>query len=467
MCPALLAPLPYLEDSSRLFDALEDEPWAVLLDSTCQGLPGGRYDILTADPYLTVVTQGDQTQVRDRAGRVLEDTQEDPFQVLRTYLGPSSPPIPGVPFAGGAVGYFGYDLAQRLERLPVLTKTDDDESLPQMMLGLHDWAVVVDHEQQTCVLVGQGRDRRTGERWEEWVARFSHGTSGIHREGLVSRGPLQVNLGPDEYHHRFDRVQAFIREGDCYQVNLARRFQAPVHGDPWGAYCSLRTMSPAPFGAFFRVPGAAILCNSPERFLHLQDGRVTTCPIKGTRPRGQTASADASLSQALADSAKDRAENVMIVDLLRHDLGKVCAVGSVAVPTLFAVQSYATVHHLVSTVTGQLAPGQDGVALLRACFPGGSITGAPKIRAMEIIELLEPHRREVYCGAMGYLGFDGAMDTNVAIRTLVHQGGRLRFWAGGGITSGSQWMDEYQETLDKAAAMLRLFDIQESPRHRR
>jgi len=261
-----------------------------------------------------------------------------------------------------------------------------------------------------------------------------------------------------EYGRTFARVKSYLLEGDCYQVNLAQCFSAPVSGDPFAGYQALRWLNPAPFSAYLKTPFARILSSSPERFLAVREGRVETRPIKGTRPRGRTPEADAALQQELAESAKDRAENLMIVDLLRNDLGRVCTPGSVQVPELFAVESYATVHHLVSTVTGRLAPGRDAASLLRACFPGGSITGAPKIRAMEIIEELEPRRRGVYSGAIGYLGFDGAMDTNIAIRTLIHGANQIRFWAGGGIVHDSRVEEEYRETLDKAAALLWLLE---------
>ncbi|MEX0607274.1 MAG: aminodeoxychorismate synthase component I, partial [Halofilum sp. (in: g-proteobacteria)] len=245
--------------------------------------------------------------------------------------------------------------------------------------------------------------------------------------------------------------------GDCYQVNLAQRFEVAASGDPWVAFRRLRTINPAPFAAYLNGPDAQVLSVSPERFLWADaEGHVETRPIKGTRPRNADAAADAALAQALATSPKDRAENVMIVDLLRNDLGKVCATGSVRVPRLCDIESFPTVHHLVSTVIGRLAPEHHALDLLRACFPGGSITGAPKIRAMEIIEELEPQRRGVYCGSIGYVGFDGAMDTNIAIRTLVYSEGRARFWAGGGIVIDSEAESEYQETFDKAAAMLAL-----------
>jgi para-aminobenzoate synthetase component 1 len=266
--------------------------------------------------------------------------------------------------------------------------------------------------------------------------------------------PVASNMSREDYGRAFDRIKRYITEGDCYQVNLAQRFSAQASGDPWLAYQALRVMNPAPFSAYLSTPYVQVLSASPERFLRLEDGRVETRPIKGTRPRAGHARLDAELVQELRESVKDRAENLMIVDLLRNDLAKACR--AVRVPKLFDVESYATVHHLVSTVTGVLREGCDAIDLLRGAFPGGSITGAPKVRAMQIIEELEPQRRGVYCGAIGYIGFDGAMDLNIAIRTLVYSRGQIRFWAGGGIVADSSVDDEYQETFDKAAAMLKL-----------
>ena len=218
----------------------------------------------------------------------------------------------------------------------------------------------------------------------------------------------------------------------------------------------MRKLSPAPYSAFLNLPQLQILCASPERFLSVKNGQVETRPIKGTRPRSNDAQLDNRLADELRNHPKDRAENLMIVDLLRNDLGRSCAAGSVRTPKLFEVESFANVHHLVSTVRGKLRAGHDAIDVMRDCFPGGSITGAPKQRAMEIIEQLEPNRRGVYCGAIGYIGFDGNMDSNIVIRTLVYSGGTIRCWAGGGLVADSQCEAEYQETLDKAAAMLEL-----------
>jgi len=261
------------------------------------------------------------------------------------------------------------------------------------------------------------------------------------------------NMNDAGYAARFRRVQDYVQSGDCYQINLARRFSVRAAGDPWTAYRELRSRNPAPFAAFLNTPPVRVLCSSPERFLRVEGDRAETCPIKGTRPRSSDPEEDRRRRDELALSVKDRAENLMIVDLLRNDLGRSCAVGSVRVPSLFAVHSFAGVHHLVSRVTGRLAPGQDALSVLRGCFPGGSITGAPKIRAMEIIEELEGERRSVYCGSVFHLGFDGRLDSNIAIRTMIHNGEELRFWAGGGIVADSSCAGEAEEISLKARAM--------------
>lgn len=445
--------LPYHPDSARLFEPLADLPWAVFLDSGAHHPGQSRYDILAAEPYATLQTRGNMTEVRTRDGvQVLPD---DPLELLRRHLGPPARPQSALPFWGGAIGYFGYDLARRFEKLPA--RAVDAEKLPEMAVGLYDWAVVVDHLEERAWLVGGVRDPQTTARWDALVARFADAGE-RQRVPFTVAAPATSNLNEHEYAQAFHRIQDYIHAGDCYQINLAQRFAAPVAGDPWLAYQALRVINPAPYSAYLNTPQAQILSASPERFLKLERGEVETRPIKGTRPRVGHPRLDAELAEALRASEKDRAENVMIVDLLRNDLSKVCAPHSVRVPRLFEVESFATVHHLVSTVTGTLAPGHDALDLLRACFPGGSITGAPKRRAMQIIEELEPHRRGVYCGAIGYLGCNGNMDLNIAIRTMVVAEGTARFWAGGGIVADSQLDAEYRETFDKARALLRLLE---------
>jgi para-aminobenzoate synthetase component 1 len=453
MTPPLLTELPYRPDSASLFEAIADLPWAVFLDSGRHHPGQSRYDILSAQPYVRLITRGKLTEI-DADG--VELSRDDPFALLRAALAADSRCASFLPFCGGAIGYFGYDLARRIERLPV--SADDAERVPEMAIGIYDWAVVVDHLEQRTWLVGQGRDPETDLKWGRLVTLFSAPGEERRRAAFRVTSSVVSNLSRERYGAAFERIARYIDQGDCYQVNLAQRFGARASGDAWLAYQGMRVLNPAPFSAYLSTPYVQVLCASPERFLEVRDGRVETKPIKGTRPRAGHARLDAELVQALRKSEKDRAENVMIVDLLRNDLSKNCRRGSVRVPKLFDVESFATVHHLVSTVTGELAPGRDAIDLLRGAFPGGSITGAPKMRAMQIIEELEPHRRGVYCGAIGYLGFDGNMDLNIAIRTMVYSRGEVRLWAGGGIVADSNVDEEYQETFDKAAAMLKLLE---------
>jgi para-aminobenzoate synthetase component I len=451
MNAALLTELPYATDSARLFEAIADLPWAVFLDSGLHHPGQSRYDILAAQPYVRLVTHGGLTEIH-REG--VELSRADPFALVQRFLD-IDPALSGdLPFAGGAIGYFGYDLTRRLERLPA--RVADAEKIPDMAIGIYDWAVVVDHVEQRSWLAGQGRDPETDLRWDELVARFTHPKPERSRVQFRVLSPITSNFTRGSYGRAFRQVHRYIRDGDCYQVNLAQRFAARAEGDSWLAYQALRLMNPAPYSAYLSTPYAQILSVSPERFLQVRGCDVQTRPIKGTRPRAGHARLDAQLAEELRLSEKDRAENVMIVDLLRNDLSKNCALGSVRVPRLFEVESFATVHHLVSTVTAKLRAGRDAIDLLRGCFPGGSITGAPKLRSMEIIDEIEPHRRGVYCGAIGYIGFDGGMDSNIAIRTLVYSQGIVRCWAGGGIVADSTEDAEYQETFDKAAAMLKL-----------
>ena len=443
--------LPYRADSAALFETVADLPWAVFLDSGGHHLTQSRYDIIAAEPHTTLVTRGKLTEIRSDA---IELSREDPLVLLRQYLEFDPAAACDLPFTGGVLGYFSYDLGRRFERLPAFA--EDAEKMPEMAVGIYDWAVVVDHLDKRSWLVAQGRRADTKARWTELVARFSAEPVERARVPFRITAPLASNLARERYATAFRRVLDYIHAGDCYQINLAQRFAAPAAGDPWLAYQALRVINPAPYAAYLNTPHGQILSASPERFLKLERGSVETKPIKGTRPRAGHPRVDAELAAELKASEKDRAENVMIVDLLRNDLSKNCELGSVKVTKLFEVESFATVHHLVSTVTGTLRQGRDALDLLRGCFPGGSITGAPKLRAMQIIEELEPDRRGVYCGAIGYIGCDGNMDLNIAIRTLVYAGGTIRFWAGGGIVADSRLEDEYQETFDKAAAMLKL-----------
>jgi len=441
--------LEYRSDSARWFRNLLGLPWCVFLDSGHGSDFGGRYDVLAADPYITLTTRGEVTEIRSRRGA--ETSRDDPLELVKRTLGEREPATSGLPFCGGAIGCFAYDLGRRFERLP--TRATRDVEFPDMTIGIYDWAYVFDHLERRLVLVGAGRDEMTRHRWPELV-RLGDQFPARPTAAFEVLSRVRSNFGRAAYGEAFTAAEDYIRRGDCYQVNLAQRFEARARGDAWTAYEVLRTVTPAPFSAFMRTPYGEILSSSPERFLQVQDSRVETRPIKGTRPRSQDPAEDLRMRQMLAESIKDRAENVMIVDLLRNDLGKTCVPGSVTVEKLFDIESFANVHHMVSTVTGRLAPDRHPLDLLRGCFPGGSITGAPKIRAMQIIDELEPHRRNVYCGSIGYLAFDGRMDLNIAIRTLLRDGDSIYAWAGGGIVADSDVDSEYQESLDKAQGLL-------------
>lgn len=448
-----LVELGYSRDSASLFNAVAAEPWSMFLDSGCPLIDSGRFDIMAARPYMTLVTRGEQTRIAGADGE--EVSGEDPFSLVKRQLGERRVNFSGLPFAGGALGYFSYDLGRRIERLPVIAQ--NDINLPEMAIGLYDWAVVVDHHKRRTYLAAADGAHHGAAQWRD-LQRLFAGAAAPAAPQYSVRSSLARHTDKKRYLDSFDRIQRYIRDGDCYQVNLAQRFSVAVEGDSWELYRQLRQNNPAPFSAFLRLEAACVLSSSPERFISVSRDQVETRPIKGTIRRSAYAYEDKALAEQLLESEKDRAENLMIVDLLRNDIGKNCETGSVTAPRLFALESFASVHHLVSTVAGRLASDRHPLDLLRGAFPGGSITGAPKLRAMQIIEELEAWRRTVYCGALGYVGFDGNMDSNIAIRTLVHDADRVYFWAGGGIVADSDPEAEYRECFEKAAAIRQLFE---------
>jgi para-aminobenzoate synthetase component I len=440
----------------QLFAALQDRAGSFFLDSSLRAGGLGAYSFIGFDPFLlfqakgTTITLNEQGVVHRRRGDPLEELRE----LLRRYQGM---PVAGLPFAGGAVGTFSYELCSQLERIQ--RTSPDDAGIPDIELGFYDGVLAFEIASGRSWLAAQAvyRDspeqiaRRLRATVDESWRRYRPGqTAEPKRERPID---LQANFSKEEYLRAIGRVKNYIAAGDVYQVNLAQRFESELRCPPYTLYERLRRRSPSPFGAYLSGSGGQVLSSSPERFLRIREGRVDTRPIKGTRPRGGTPAEDARLRQELILSAKDRAELLMIVDLERNDLGRVCAPGSIAVDELFRLESHPTVHHLVAAVSGRLREGADIVDCLRAMFPGGSITGAPKVRAMQIIDELEPCRRYGYTGAMGYLGFDGNCDLNIAIRTIFCRQGRAAYHVGGGIVWDSVPESEYQETLDKGRAL--------------
>jgi para-aminobenzoate synthetase component 1 len=479
-------------DPARCCEQLAGLPHRLFLDSATPGTRLGCYSFLTADPIAVVQSKGARIEMRADVGRTLSGPSGDVLaqvgELLRPHRRDALDGLP--PFQGGAAGYLAYDWGRVLERLP--ESRYDDLGLPDAILGIYDWVIAWDHRSSRAWLISTGmpetdetaRSRRAEERAKQVLARLrsdrgadvvtsargerdsvrptivdSHDAPSYPVEGGWWDRALDVRSSFTHagYLDAVRRVREYILAGDIFQTNLSQRFEAPLTESPWDLYRRMRIRNAAPFAAFFETPDVSVVSASPERFLRVDErGHVETRPIKGTMPRGFGPEHDGALGQALSESAKDRAENLMIVDLMRNDLSRVCSPGTVRVPELFALEHYATVHHLVSTVVGDLAPGTDALDLLRAAFPGGSITGAPKVRAMEIIAELEPSQRSVYCGSIGYCSVTGALDTNIAIRTVIAPAGRDRvyFGAGGGIVADSDPELEYRETLHKARGMI-------------
>ena len=434
-----------------------DAGFPVILDSALVRPGLGRYSYVTADPLMVVRSKGRQVEVMER-GRVTR-LEDNPFSVLKRILADfrASRCKDGPPFQGGAIGCFGYEMGGLLERLPGTAV--DDLDLPDMSIGIYDWVAAFDHVDERAWLITTEFSR--GDRSEWALDRIRHERlASDPTNGLPTLATnLRSNFTREQYLAAVNRVMEYIVAGDIYQANISQRYEAIVETDSWDLYRALRRTAPAPFGACLEFPEFSVLSASPEQFLRVEDGFVETRPMKGTRPRGATPESDARLRDELASSEKDRAENIMIVDLLRNDLGRVCIPGTIRVPQLFTVEGYPNVHQLVSSVTGKLRPEHEAVDLLTACFPGGSVTGAPKIRAMEIIDEIEPVQRGVYCGAIGYIGFDGSMQLSIPIRTMVKKGERVFLQVGGGIVADSDPESEYQETLDKARGGLESLGI--------
>jgi para-aminobenzoate synthetase component 1 len=462
-----LQPLPDPWEVARRF---VDYPFFLFLDSASESALG-RYSFVTADPFATLFVRGEEVF----APAPKRYPSGNPFAALAELLAPFRvATVPGLPpFQGGAAGLFGYGLSRHVERLPAPRL--DEFRVPDLAIGLYDWVYSYDHHQRRGWLIATGLPSQLDARHQGAVSRLRWCRSVLDMDPRRPRMPAGPALSVDElcpqfplrgikgvtsnfdrraYLRTVQRVIDYIHDGDCFQVNFAQRLLHRATLPPLQLYDRLRQVNPAPFAGYFDLGDFVLASASPERFVRVEDRQVTTRPIKGTRPRGATPEEDRARAAELLDSAKDRAENVMIVDLLRNDLGRVCAYGSVNVEAVCRLESYPTVHHLVSEVSGTLRPELGPIDLLRAAFPGGSVTGAPKERAMEIIAELEPTARGPYCGSLGYVGFDGSMDTSILIRTFTIGKGWMQFPVGGGIVADSDPEAEYAETLHKAAGLL-------------
>ncbi|MDE8349759.1 MAG: aminodeoxychorismate synthase component I [Acidocella sp.] len=459
-------------DPICIFDVFSEDSHIAWLDSAATEDMRSRYSYLCIEPFEVLEVQGSCVTVN---GVSIEG---DPFEALQRELSRwrLEPGIGPVPFVGGAVGFLGYELGGYLERLP--QRHLDQVGIPDMVMAFYDIVIAFDAEEQRCWILSSGfpetvsslRRYRAATRADAVLRRLQAATTTSPRLSRINNDlSWYPELTQNEYEAKVNHVLNFIRAGDIFQANFTMRHLANKSPNQKAVdiYKNLRMQSPAPFGAFIACgPRLSLASASPERFLQLDAaGRIETRPIKGTRPRYADMEMDAAAATELATSEKDRAENLMIVDLLRNDIGRIAEIGSVKVPSLFEVESFASVHHLVSVVEGKLRPGLGPVDLLRATFPGGSVTGAPKIRAIEIINELEVARRGPYCGSIVWIGFDGTMDSNIIIRTLVITPELVIAQAGGGIVADSNPTDEYQEQLEKIRPLLRALGRNQTGKH--
>lgn len=440
--------MPYVSDSSIYFEAIANDPWSCYLDSGIQDdldeniSDKSRYDIIVSHPFIKIIA--DESTVSIEENNLKKITKENPFNVLEGILANFNIQETSLPFAGGALGYFSYELSQSS-----IKKNKDHVGMPLMMIGIYDWALIVDHQEKTACIASHLINKDT----KDYLTTLTKKLKSVKPNNQLFKinSNIKSLLNFEAYDLMVNKILSFIKEGDVYQINISNKYIVSCEGNSWTGYKKLREINRAPFMAYFHFDDFDILCGSPERFIQSHSKRVETRPIKGTEPRDINTIKDKENAEKLLASEKDRAENLMIVDLLRNDLSKNCIPGSVNVKALCELKSYSNVHHLESIIEGVLKPHSTLTKLLKDCFPGGSITGTPKKRSMEIISDLEPHRRDIYCGSIGYIGFNHNMDTNIAIRTLVRKDNNIHFYSGGGIVAQSNSKNEFDEISFKAS----------------
>lgn len=441
-------------NSFEIYSIFKEKPYSFFLDSGMDHERLGQYSFIGFAPQVIFKSKNEKIEVIEKD--IKETFYGNPFDKLKElYLKYKLDYKSPIPFIGGFVGYFSYDLCHHIERLP--RTAVDDVKIPDCFLGLYDGIIVIDHRNNHTHVVALG----IKENAEEIVKKISKKIYEEEVKGVridISNKnesmELKSNFTKDEYIQALNRLKDYIKAGDIYQANLTQRFNCDIKEAPYEIYGKLRRINPAPFASFIDFGEGHIVSSSPERFIQIRDRKMETRPIKGTRPRGKTPEEDIINRADLVNSEKDRAELLMIVDLERNDLGRVAKDGTVKVTELFHLEEYPTVYHLVSTVQGEMKDDCNVIDCIKATFPGGSITGAPKVRAMEIIDELEPTQRNIYTGSIGYIGLNGDVDLNIVIRTIVCKDKKAYFQAGGGIVWDSNPEEEYQESLDKAKALI-------------
>ncbi|WP_129595776.1 aminodeoxychorismate synthase component I [Anaerophilus nitritogenes] len=437
-------------DVFDIYSLFKEDKTVTLLDSGMDAEKLGRYSFIGLNVFSTFKYKNSICTIN---GENFEC--ENPFKQLKHLMNKYKiENNTSLPYTAGAMGYFSYDLGTVTEYIQMLAV--EEVKIPDCYFYFYDNAIIVDNLQKKVFITALGILSPSAHSIENIKNIIYAGTKVQYPKLTTSNVKFISNFKKDEYIDTVETVRQYIRTGDIYITNLTQRFSCETNKEPYEVYRDLRNINPAPFAAFMNIEDFSIVCSSPERFLEIRNNIVETRPIKGTRPRGKNKEEDFKNKQQLIDSEKDHSELLMIVDLERNDLSKVCKPNSVKVTELFEIEEYSTVFHLVSTVVGELKNEYTAIDCIEACFPGGSITGAPKLRSMEIIDELEPTRRNIYTGSIGYLGFDGNADLNIVIRTILMKSGKAYLGVGGGITWESDKQSEYDETLDKAVALMKV-----------
>ena len=460
------------------FKKIETGEWSFLFESVVGGERIGRYSFLGAEPFRKFEARGNRTRLQEGNGPWMEGEAADPLKVLEGMIAEfRAPHLPGLPrFCGGAVGYAGYDTVRYVERLP--NAPPDDRKIPDLSFGFFDRMVIFDHVAKTVAVVANAMNasdvdareayREACRRVDELVGRLQKPGSELPLTDIDPSGSqppsarLTSNFTQPQFESAVAKVREYINAGDAFQIVLSQRFQTETTAHPFDIYRALRVVNPSPFMFYVRAGDVTLVGASPEIMCRVENGEITNRPLAGTRPRGATPEEDKRLAEELLADPKERAEHIMLVDLARNDVGRVAKLGSIKIGDLLTVERYSHVMHLSSTVTGTLMPGKTAFDALRASLPAGTLSGAPKVRAMEIIDELEPHRRGPYGGAVGYVDFSGNMDTCIALRTMVILGKTAYVQAGAGIVADSVPASEYQETVNKAMSLLRALEVAET-----
>ena len=447
--------------ASAIFNAFVSDNYSVFLDNSLNSSTLLNYSYITSDPFLIITSKGNNIKIKERETE--KEFFGNPFNILNGLIDKYNfdDNINIAPFQGGAIGYMSYEMRHHIEHMP--SNALDYLELPEMCFGFYDWVISINHSKNTTTLISTilpNNDHNSATNRIEWVKNKIKNSSNLTKEkSKIKVGKLKSNFSKKQYLDSVRKVKYYIEKGDVYQVNIAQRFEIELEEKTWDLYKRLRQITPSNYSAFLRYPESDILSTSPEHFVSLKESLVHSKPMKGTRPRGSNKKSDNELLNDLKNSLKDRTENLMIVDVVRNDLGKVCLPGSINVKNLFKIEKYEHVFQMITDIYAELNEKYNIVDLLESCFPGGSVTGAPKIRAMEIIDEIEPVQRNVYCGAIGYFGFNGNMKTSIPIRTMIVKNNIGYFHVGGGIVYDSNPSMEYQETLDKAKGFFKALNI--------